>query len=227
MPFTKNKAMALTAILVVVALYNLAVFLIPFERGNSFWVSYAATMISMVIATAVGLYAIGRGNIVRRFYGASLVVLVLIYFVLQLALGLLTMLLPMMPQYITILANASLLGCFIIALMGASIAKNVVEGADTKTKTKTLFIKSLQADIESLASRATDTNAKKALTVLAVAVKFSDPMSNPQLADAENDIRAKVLILTESLDDTVKVNALCDELQRMLEERNRKCKLMK
>jgi hypothetical protein len=227
MALTKNKMMALTAVFVAAALYNLAVFIIPFERGSNFWAAYASTMLAMIVATATGLYAVGRGSAQSRFYGASLMILVLGYFSIQMAVGLLPMMLPAIPLFITILASAGLLGSFIILLMGAGITKNVVEDAGAKTKAKTFFIKSLQIDIEGLAARAADANAKAALKKLTEAIRFSDPMSNPQLADAENDIMAKATILTNSLDDTSKIPALCEELRRMLEERNRKCKLLK
>ena len=61
---------------------------------------------------------------------------------------------------------------------------------------------------------------------LAEAIRYSDPMRSPQLAAIENKIEAKVSVLSETVDaDSVKF--LCAELQQLLAERNRKCKILK
>jgi hypothetical protein len=54
-------------------------------------------------------------------------------------------------------------------------------------------------------------------------------MSSPQLATIENKIEAKTAGLTEAVDnaDGDAIKALCNELQQLFAERNRKCKILK
>jgi hypothetical protein len=77
--------------------------------------------------------------------------------------------------------------------------------------------------------KATDGSIKKTLKDLAETIRYSDPMSSPQLAAVENKIEAKVAVLAETVEKTDwdAVKALCNELQQLLAERNRKCKILK
>jgi hypothetical protein len=54
-------------------------------------------------------------------------------------------------------------------------------------------------------------------------------MSSPQLAAIENKIEAKVSVLTEAVEkaNNEAIKALCNELQQLFAERNRKCKILK
>jgi hypothetical protein len=54
-------------------------------------------------------------------------------------------------------------------------------------------------------------------------------MSSPQLAAIENKIEARAAALAETVETSgaEAVKALCNELQQLFAERNRKCKLLK
>ena len=88
---------------------------------------------------------------------------------------------------------------------------------------KVFYIKSLQVDAEMLANTETDPEVKVALTKLAEAIRFSDPMSNEVLADIEAEIAAKVkeLKTAENKAEIIKV------LDSLITERNKKAKLLK
>ena len=64
---------------------------------------------------------------------------------------------------------------------------------------------------------------RRVLAQLAEKLRFSDPMSDDQLADLENRIGAKIAELSTAADKT----AIIEELDSLLEERNRKCKTLK
>jgi hypothetical protein len=70
---------------------------------------------------------------------------------------------------------------------------------------------------------------KKTLKELAEAIRYSDPMSSPQLAAIENKIEAKAAALGEAVEKTDgdSIKTLCNELQQLFAERNRKCKILK
>ena len=92
-----------------------------------------------------------------------------------------------------------------------------------KLQKKVFYIRELQADIELLADNESDATVKTALTQLAEKIRFSDPMSNEQLADLEN----KISIKAAELKTTTSKLEIITELNSLLDERNKKCKILK
>ena len=74
-----------------------------------------------------------------------------------------------------------------------------------------------------LADTEQDADTKKALEQLAEKIRFSDPMSHEQLAELEN----KIFIDIASLKNTSDKTALISEITLLLNERNKKCKILK
>ena len=74
-----------------------------------------------------------------------------------------------------------------------------------------------------LANTETDPEVKVALTKLAEAIRFSDPMSNEVLADLEKEISDKFAELKVAEDKT----AIIKVLDSLIVERNKKAKLLK
>jgi len=228
MTFTKNKGMYLIVVFIVLALLNVIAFSAPFNReGNGFWVGYSFSMLAVVVSAAVGLYAIGREGKTRKFYGLPLANAALIYLIIQLIMSLAEMAVPSIPLWISVVANVVLLGVFLIGIISANAATEEIERLDTAVKEKVFFIKSLQGDIEGLVTRAPDEATRKSLKDLAETIRYSDPMSSPQLAALENKIEAKSAALAENIADANTINSICTELQQLFAERNRKCKLLK
>ena len=77
--------------------------------------------------------------------------------------------------------------------------------------------------VEMLAEIEQDADTKKALEQLAEKIRFSDPMSSEQLLALESSIASKV----EALKTAANKMELISELNSLLIERNKKCKLLK
>ena len=229
MKFTKNKGLYFAAVFVAIAMYNVIAFVIPFNRGGGFWTGYGFSMLALLLSASVSFYAFSREGLRSKVYGVPLIYVVLWYLVIQLVLGLLQMSLCFIPYKYEIALNTILLGTFLIGLITAEAGKEEVERIDEKIKEKVFYIKSLQVDVECLMDKAPDDFTKKTLKDLAETIRYSDPMSNPQLATIENKIETKVAILTEAVDNTDgdAIKAVCTELQQLFAERNRKCKILK
>lgn len=76
-------------------------------------------------------------------------------------------------------------------MITSDVGRSEIERVSAKVKEKTFYIKQLQADVELLAGAETDTATRLALAQLAEKIRYSDPMSNEQIADIENRIAAK------------------------------------
>jgi len=230
MKLSKNKGMFFTAIFIILAVFNVVVFVIPFNKSGGFWSGYGFSMLAILLTAAVGFYVFDREGLKSKFYGIPLISVVWRYLIVQLIIGLAEMVLDFIPipfQY-GVAVNTILLGVCLLGLITVEAAKDEIERIDGKIKEKVFYIKSLQVDVEGLADRASD-DLKKLLKDLVETIRYSDPMSNPQLAAIENKIEAKAVILAEAVgnadDDTIK--ASCNELQQLFAERNRKCKILK
>jgi len=231
MKLIKNKGMFFSSVFIIIAVYNVVVFVIPFNRGGGFWTGYGFSMLAMLLTAAVGFYAFDRETLKSKFYGIPLIYVVWRYLIIQLIIGFLEMVLDFIPipfQY-GLALNTILLGACLIGLFAVEAAKDEIERIDEKVKEKVFYIKSLQVDIESLVGRVPDDLLKKSLKDLVEVIRYSDPMSSPQLAAIENKIEARSAALTEAIEkaDGETVNALCNDLQQLFAERNKKCKILK
>jgi len=207
------------------------VFVIPFNKGGGFWTGYGFSMLAMLLTAAVAYYAFNREGLKSKFYGIPLISVVWSYFIIQLVISLAEMIMDFIPIpfQIGIAVNIILLGICFIGLFSVEAAKDEIERIDTQVKEKVFYIKSLQADVEGFVGKAPDDSLKKMLKELVETIKYSDPMSSSQLAAIENKIEARATALAEAVDnaDGDAVKALCNELQQLFAERNRKCKILK
>lgn len=229
MKISKNERMALVAMLIVLAVYNVIAFVLPFQRGGMFWTGYGFAMAALFLAIGVGAYVLGHNGLRSKVYGWPLLTLVWRYLIVQLVVGLAEMALPVIPFQYGIVLNVILLGACLIGLIVTDIGKRHIEHIDKKVKEKVLYVSWLRADVEGLVNQAADEDAKNALKGLAEDIRCSDPMSKSELAAIEGKIEAKVAALATAVAaaDADGIKALCEEARQLIDERNRKCKILK
>jgi len=228
MKFTKNKGMFLVVVAIILGVFNAIAFVIPFAHHGGFWTGYAFATLAILLAAFIMLYALGHEGMKSKFYGVPLVFMVWPYLIVQVVLSILEMSIPGIPFKYEILLNGILLAIVLIGLIGVNAGKEEIERLDEKVKGKVFYIKSLQGDVEALVARTQDAGLQKELKSLADAIRYSDPMSSPQLASVENRIEGKVADLGEAVrSDAGAAAALCADIQQLIAERNRKCKLLK
>ncbi len=116
-----------------------------------------------------------------------------------------------------------------ITVIKAAAAASVVGGIDEKIKEQTFFIKSLTVDAESLMSSAKSDELRAEAKKVYEAIRSSDPMSDPRLADAEAEIRSQFSAFEDAViaDDAELAKANAQSLLSAVEKRNGKCKLFK
>ena len=229
MEFTENKKIYFTTVYIILVVYIVLAFIIPFNKGGSFWTGFGFSMIAILLAAGVGHYAFNNEKLISKYYRAPLILVVWRYLVIQLIVSLAEMVLYFIPFQYGLALNTALLGACLIGLIAIDVSVDEIERIDEKINEKVFYIKSMQADVEGLISKASDEAAKKELKALAETIRYSDPMSSPQLASIENKIEAKAAALTEAIEatDADSLKTLCNELQQLFAERNRKCKLLK
>lgn len=229
MNISKSKGLSLTAVFIILVVYNVIAFVLPFDRDGMFWTGYGFSMAAILLTAGVGFYALGHEGLRSKVYGWPLLTLAWYYLIVQLIISLLQMVLPFIPFQYGIVLNVILLGACLVGLIATNIGKEEIERIDEIIKGKVFYIKSVQADLEGMVGRITDETAKKTVKDLAETIRYSDPISNPQLAAIENKIEAKVAGLVNAVDssDFATIQILCGEVHQLITERNRRCKMLK
>ncbi len=219
---------------VLVAIFNVIVFVTPNEIAGvskfdgSFWVGYIFIMLTFVAQLVVAWYSL-KDNITKTFYQMPLLSISYGSLIAMAVVGILCMVIPGFPVWLGIILCLLVLAFSIVSMMQAQAAASVIGDIDTKIKNKTFFIKSLIIDIDSLVARATSSEMAVELKKVYEAVRYSDPMSNDALAGIESTITIKVSELSECVGkaDIEGVKGLAKEIVILLNDRNKKCKLLK
>lgn len=225
MEFTKNKGFGITISVIGLVLLNLASFLIPFVHTTTFWLAYCFATVAALLLIMVSFMTLGEKGLKAKFLNLPFASVAWVYFVLQLAFAFWQMANSIFPYKMAIILNSALLGVFLILGIASFIGKNEVSKIDEKNAEKVFYLKSLQADIELMET--SDKKLAKELEDLAESIRFSDPMSHSELAAIENKIENKVEILKDELDNVDTALSLCNDIQKLLKERNAKTKLLK
>lgn len=219
---------------IALVLFNVIVFAVPNESehyskfGGAFWASYIFIMLAFIGQFAVSYFFFKEENKDKVFLNMPIFTLGRTCLILALIFGTALMIIPDCPQWLGAIIAAVVLAFYAISVIKAKAAGEAVEEIGEKVKAKTLFIKSLTVDAESLLARATTPEAKEACKKVLEAVRYSDPMSNDALAGVESQIMLKFNEFSSAVTSSAEnVRTLADELVILVGDRNKKCKLLK
>ena len=223
----KEHIRIIVAFAVLLALYCLVAFLIPFVHTATFWVSFVFTLIAFaVVAASIYIAFVKNPDAKSKFYGFPIARIGVIYGLIQLAVGLLFMALSKwVPVWVAVLVYAIALGAAVIGLISAEAVVSEIQVQDEKLKKDVSLMRALQSKVNQMAAQSE--NAE--INALADEFRYSDPVSNDAIADAEADLAAAVDELQNAYvdGDSEAVAKLCRKATALLAERNRLCKLNK
>ena len=229
----KRFGMYATAWILLLALFNLIVFITPGEAEEkftaSFWIGYTMITVGFLGQLLCGYVALKEENSQKLFYRLSLAKTSYSGLFATFFVGILCMAIPALPYWIGVILCAVVLVINVLALLKAGMVVSEVERIDQKVKMQTFFIKSLAVDADSLMARAQSDAVREECRKVYEAVRYSDPMSNEMLAAVESQITLRVAALSEAVaaDDAAAVTAIAAEVQILLRDRNNKCRLLK
>ena len=224
----KNRALLLSALAVVLILFNIVAFVVPFNQTTTFWIGYGFTMLAIVITFIGSGMVLGKGA-EKTFMGMSIAVVLWGYFILQTIIGVVLMAASSLSYRAAILICAIPLLLACIAVIASVGGNQHIEGVTEYRKEKRFYIQNLLTDVEAMEKKTEDAGLRKSIRELAEAIRFSDPMSSDKLAVLESKIESKVAELEELVanGDIPVAKGMCAEIGELLIERNKKCKLLK
>ena len=212
---------------VLLILYILIAFLIPFVHTATFWVSFLFTLVAFGVMGASFYIAFIKNPDARsRFYGFPIAKIGVIYGGVQLIAGLIFMALAAYaPTWAAVLVYAIALGAAVIGLISAETVVEEIRIQDSKLKKDVALMRTLQSKVHQMAMQSEDASIK----ALAEEFRYSDPVSSATLAEIEAKLTAAVDELQSAIDsgdrDTVKQQIR--KASGILSERNRLCKINK
>ena len=213
--------------IVMLAIYNLIAFVIPFAHTAAFWISYGFTMAAfVVVAASIYIAFIKNPDAKSRFYGFPIARIGVLYGGAQLVASVVIMAIAaIIPWWIPVLIYAIAMGIAIIGLVSAEAIVDGIQTQDAKLKDNTDMMRALQSKVSQIASQTDDA----AIKALAEEFLYSDPVSNDAIADAEADLAAAVDQLQAAFidGDNEAAAQMCRKATALLSERNRLCKLNK
>ena len=220
----KNSTKGYVLLGILFALVSIIAFAVPTAKTATFWIAYVFTAAAFAAQISIWKTALGKeGTLKSKFLGFPVVHIGIVYAVLQVIVFAVFMFVPTLPTWSAIVVCSIIAGLSAVCMISADAGRNEIERVEAKVQNKVFYVRELQADIELLADSETNANVKTALTQLAEKIRFSDPMSNEQLVDLEN----KISIKTAELKTTTSKLEIITELNSLLDERNKKCKILK
>jgi hypothetical protein len=219
----KNSAKGYVILGILFALISIIAFAVPTVKTATFWITYVFTAAAFAAQIIIWRTALGKETLKSKFLGFPVVHIGIVYTVIQVIAFAVFMFVPTLPTWSAIVVCSVIAGISAVCMISADAGRNEIERVEAKVQKKVFYIRELQADIELLADNETNADVKKALTQLAEKIRFSDPMSNEQLADLEDKISTKI----EELKTTSSQLEIITELNSLLDERNKKYKILK
>jgi len=220
----KNSTKGYVILGILFALVSIIAFAVPTAKTATFWIAYVFTAAAFAAQIGIWKTALGKaGTLKSKFLGFPVVHIGIVYAVIQIIAFAVFMFVPTLPAWSANVVCSVIAGISAVCMISADAGRDEIERVEAKVQKKVFYIRELQADIELLADNESDAAEKTALTKLAEKIRFSDPMSNEQLADLENKISIKVAELKTVANKLEIVN----ELNLLLDERNIKCKILK
>ena len=231
MNMNKNAVRILVIAAIVLVVFCVLAFAIPFVRGPVFWLGFVFTIIAIIAQLFVAKKAFANGEGARsKFYGFPIARVGVIYLVAQVIAGLVCMALgAVLPAWVAVVIFVVILAVAAIGFIAVDAIRDEVERQDTALKTNVTAMRDLQSRITSIAAQCDDPAMKAELDALAEKFRFSDPVSSDATSEAEAGLSALMDELQAAAvdGDAASVSQLTAKITAALNERNRLCKLNK
>lgn len=218
---------------VMLVVYNVLVFAVPFPKNAVFFVSWGFTLLALGVQVYVIRIAFYQEDGAKsKFYGFPIAKIGVVYLFAQVALSLVFMALGLavsVPVWVPLVLYVVLLGASAVGLVSAEATRDEIARQDMKLKKDVSHMRALQSKMAAMVRLTQDDSVRRALEKFAEDIRFSDPVSNAALEAVEADLSACIDDLQQAVLDDDREAALSLEKkgELLLAERNRLCKLEK
>ncbi|MBP3685365.1 MAG: hypothetical protein J6J12_10480 [Oscillospiraceae bacterium] len=227
----KDMKHALIALGVLLAVYFLLIFVIPFPKVAERLIGVGFTLIAFAVAGYTCYVAFLKKPDARsRFYGFPLAKLGFGYLAFQVIAGVPFMIWgAYIPWWVSVAVFAVALAAVTLGLISVQAVVEEIHVQDVMLKKDVKLMRSLQSKVNQMAAQCDNPDAAAAVKQFAEEMRYSDPVSSDSLTEIEADLSAAVDELQAAIadGDSNAAKQLCRKAAGILSERNRLCKLNK
>ena len=232
MKLEKKQIRGIALFAIILAVYNILAFAIPFPKNGCFWAAWAFGLVAILLQIPILLLAFRNGETVKsKFYGFPIARVGVIYLIAQMIVTVLFFALAFVkcPAWVPVVVSVLVLAAGALGVIATDTARDEIERQEKTVKVNTVAMRTLQASVASLADRCADPELKKSVTALADELRYADPVSNETTATAERTLESTLSELEKAIlaNETETAAALCTSMKNTLSERNRLAKIGK
>lgn len=228
---SKAKVRVIAVIAVLLVVFSVIVFVLPFKKNSIFWLSYLFGILAIVVQLYILKISFGNEKSVKsKFYGFPIAQVGIVYLAVQIAASILFICLAsIVPIQIPIILYVILLAAVVLGFVATDAVRDEIERQDKQLAKNVSCMQELRSKAASLPALCEDAETKKLLIGLSDKFKYSDPVSSPAVEEAEKEIAVIMSELQGAVieNDMTCIKGLCQKASMSLDERNRICKLSK
>ncbi len=219
-----------TIIVILLAVFSVIAFVIPFPKNTVFWIAYVCGVFAILFQLYIFKSSFGKKDARSRFYGFPIARLGIYYLVVQLVVSIIEIALSkFLPIWVVILINVLILAVALIGCITTETMRDEIAAQDVKLKKSVSSMRELQSLTASLVNQTSDAELKKSLQKVADEFRYSDPLTSDKTSGLEEEMHSQIGDLQQALvdGDVDGAKTLCSKLLDCLRERNRICSINK
>lgn len=226
----KNKNTIVITYFVIAVIFVVLFIVVPFEKNPTTWVAFAFGCISIIAGAIVSYSSFDKGNSLKsKVYGFPMFRLGYYYMIVQLILVIalfVTEFFVDIPFWIAVVFGLVLLGALIIGFTAIDNTREIIQQQEKRDSVNTRTMEEFRVEIKALARKCSDAKVKKELDKLAEEFKYSDPVSNDETREIENEIELKISEIKSNINGNIDAE-LISAIKELLGSRNSICKANK
>lgn len=213
------------------AVFSLAAFLIPLPTRfcGVFWVGYIFITVTFLLQLACSYFALKSNELQKTVYSLPAFKTSLTGLVVMFVAGGFAMIIPSFPIWLCILLCSAVLAATLIGVILTFVFSKTVGDIDKEVRMSAFVMRSLAADAEHIMMSAEEPEIKATAKKVFEAISFSDVMSNSALEQLDTGIQRQFSAFEDAVSskDIELSSALGEELLVLIDERNKRCRLLK
>lgn len=231
---TKRAKQAIIIMGIILVVFSVIVFVIPFRKGGTFWVAYTSELLAITLQIPVFKLAYDNAkDLNSKILGFPVFRVGYIYLVIQTIASMILFVLggifERFPIWVSLTICMIILAVAVICSIAADIAREEIEKIEEVQKIDTEFIKLMRVKSQNLMNENSNKTIAKLLEDLAEKFKYSDPVSSKNTASSETkiDIMLSELEAAVNSNEADKAEIICGKIITLIDNRNNICKLNK
>lgn len=219
----------------VVIIFIAVALLVPQQIGkwskneSAFWAAFVMTLLIFAGHLACSFLVIKKGNAEQQFLRLPIIYVSYAALFTTLAVEIICVIIPKAKNWLGFVLGLIILACYGVAVLKAVTAAELVQKTGQKVKDETVFMRSLSVEADILQKQSETPTLLAETKRVYEAVRYSDPRSNQALEELEGRLYVAFSAFSKTIKE--KDETLCkekaEEFLLLLDERNKKCRLLK